>query len=142
MPGDGGEQRVGRRRVPDQVAVGPSRGRTPGVEPGRRHLGPDHDDLGRQLAVERPGQADAVVGDRRQIDVDHLTPGVHPGVGPPGAGDDRRLAHPGRALERHLQRAGHRGHLGLGGETPEGRPVVGEQEPPALEVSAGGLLHP
>ena len=121
VPGDGGQQRVGRRRIPDQVAVGPSRGRTPGVELGRRHLGPHHDDLRRQLAVERPGQAHAVVGDGRQIDVDHLAPGVHPGVGPAGAGDHRRLAHPGGALQGQAQRAGHRRAPRAGGRNP-GRP--------------------
>ena len=40
-----------------------------------------------------------------------------------------------------LQRAGDRRNLGLGGEAPEGRTVVGDQEPPALRSSAGGFLH-
>ena len=51
-------------------------------------------------------------------------------------------AQAGRPLERLAQRAGHGRDLGLGGEAPEGRTVVGDQEPPALQGSAGGLLHP
>ena len=101
-----------------------------------------HHHLGGELAVERPGQAGPVVGDGRQVDVDDLPAGVHAGVGAPGAGDGRRLAQPGRALERLAQRAGDGRDLGLDGEAPEGRTVVGDQEPPALRGSAGGLLHP
>ena len=74
--------------------------------------------------------------------MDHLAPGVHAGVGAAGAGDGRRLAQAGRPLDRLAQCAGDRRDLGLGGEAPEGRTVVGDQEPPALQRSAGGLLHP
>ena len=77
-----------------------------------------------------------------QVDVDHLPPGVHAGVGPAGTGDDRRFGHAGRPPERLAQRAGDGRDLGLGGEAPEGRTVVGDQEPPALHGSAGGFLHP
>ena len=54
---------------------------------------------GRQLAVEGPGQADAVEGDGRQVNVDHLAPGVHPGVGAPGTGERRAARHPSGAAQ-------------------------------------------
>ena len=74
--------------------------------------------------------------------MDHLPPGMHAGVGPAGAGDERCLLQSGRASERQAQRAGDGRDLGLGGKAPEGGTVVGDQEPPALQGSAGGFLHP
>ena len=142
VPGDGCEERVGRRRVPDQVAIGAAGGGAAGVEVGADRFGPAHHHRGGQLAVERPGQPGTVVGDGRQVDVDDLPSCVHPGVRAAGAGDGRQLAQPGGALEGQAQRAGHGRELGLLGEAPEGATVVGDQEPPALRGSAGGVLHP
>ena len=142
VPGDAGEERVGRRRVPHQVAVGPCGGRAAGVEVVADLLGPAHHDGGGQLAVEGAGEADAVVGDGREVDVDHLAPRVHPGVGAAGAGERRRSAQAGRALEGQAQRAGHRRDLGLDGEAAEGGTVIRDEEPPALRGSAGRVLHP
>ena len=137
-----GQERVGLGGVPDQVAVGAAGGGAAGVEVGADRLGTAHHHLGSELAVDGPGQARPVVGDGRQVDVDHLPTGVHAGVGAPGTDDRRRLAQPGGALERLAQHAGDGRDLGLDGEAPEGRTVVGDQEPPALRGSAGGFLHP
>ncbi len=142
VPGNAGEQRVGRGRVPDQVAVGPCGGRAAGVEVVADLFGPAHDDGRGQLAVEGAGEADAVVGHGREVDVDHLAPRVHPGVGAAGAGERRRFFQASRALEGQAQRAGHRRDLGLDGEAVEGSTVVGDKEPPALRGSAGRVLHP
>ena len=109
---------------------------------GPDRVGPAHDHLGGELAVQGPGEAGTVEGDGRQVHVDDLPAGVHAGVGAACAGDVGRLTHARRALERLAQRAGDRRDLGLHGEAPEGRTVVGDQEPPALLGSAGGLLHP
>ena len=142
VPGDGRQQRIGDGRVPDQVAIAAAGGRAAGVEVGPDLLGPAHHHLGRQLAVEGPGQARPVEGDGGQVDVDDLAPGVHAGVGAPGAGEDRGLAQAGGALEGLAQRAGHGRDLGLDGEAAEGRTVVGDQQPPALRRSAGALAPP
>ncbi len=78
VPGHGRQERVGGGGVPDQVAVGAPGGGAAGVEFGPDLLGPPHDHLGGELAVERPGQPGPVVGDVRQVDVDDLPAGVHP----------------------------------------------------------------
>ncbi len=70
-----------------------------------------------------------------------LAPGVHAGIGPAGAGNQRRLVEADRPLEHLAQRTGHGRDAGLGGKAPEGRTVIGKQEPPALQGSAGGFLH-
>ena len=142
VPGDGGQQRIGPRPVPDQVAVGPVGGRAPGVEVGLDRGGGPDDDRGGQLAVERPGQPGAVEGDGRQVDVNDLAPGVDAGVGAPGASQRRWFDQAGGPAQGLPQRAGHGGHLRLVGETPEGGTVVGDQEPPTLPDSAGGRAHP
>ena len=142
VPGQGSQERVGRGRIPDQVAVGPSGGRAAGVERVVDELGAAHHHLGSQLAVEGTGEPDPVVGNGREVDVDDLASGVHAGVGAAGAGDGRRLAQSGRPLDRLAQRAGDGRDLGLDGKAPEGCTVVRDQQPPALQGSAGGLLHP
>ena len=122
-------------------------GRAPAAELGDltlavgAHLGHEDVSPGGELFVDGPGQPDPVEGDRRQVDVDYLAPGVHAGIGATGAGDHRGLAHAGRAPQCVAQHAGHGRDLGLRGETSERRPVVGEQQPPALKISAGGLGH-
>ena len=142
VPGDAGQQRIGRRRVPDQVAVGADAGRTASVEVVAHRLGSAHHDLGGQLAVQGAGEADAVEGDGREVDMDDLAAGVHAGVGAAGTGEGGRLGQAGRALEGQAQRAGHGRDLWLDGEAPEGGAVVGDEKPPALHRSAGGVLHP
>ena len=62
----------------------------------------DHDRATAQLG-HRPAQVDQVEPVGRGVEADHLTPGVHPGVGATGAGQlDRTTQHP---LERVAQRA-------------------------------------
>ena len=87
VPGDAGQQRVGRRARSRPGSGRCGRGRAASVEVVADRLGPAHHHLGGQLAVEGAGEAGAVVGDGREVDVDDLAPRVHPGVGAPGAGE-------------------------------------------------------
>ena len=141
VPGGRVQQGVGRGSVPHQVAVAAGRRRAAGVELVGHRGGREHDDGGCHLAVEGPGQPEPVEGDGRQVDVDHLAPRMHPGVGAAGTGQHRRFGQPSRAAQGGPQGAGHRRQLGLERKTPEGGAVVGHQEPPALPRSVGVLGH-
>ena len=67
---------------------------------------------------------------------------MDPGVGATGTGQLGRLGEPCGPAERLAQRSGDGWNLGLVGEAPEGGAVVGDQEPPTLPSSVGGVLHP
>ena len=66
--------------------------------------------------------------------MDDLAAGVHPGVGAAGTGQRGGLAHAGRPAEGVAQGPRHGRDLGLEGEAAEGGTVVGDQEPPALQL--------
>ncbi len=66
--------------------------------------------------------------------MDDLAAGMDPGVGAAGTGQHGGLAHTGRQTEGVAQGPRHRRDLGLEGEAAKGGTVVGDQEPPALQL--------
>ena len=75
----------------------------------------------------------------RNIEVGHLTTGVHASVGPPSHGQRRQLRHPQDASQRGLDVLLHRTYTGLGGPAVEPRTVVREIDPePDKAVPASG----
>ena len=66
------------------------------------------------------------VGAGPDVEADHLAPGVHAGVGAPGAGQLDGVAQD--ALEGAAEGAGHRGQPGLEGETVERRTEIGDEQ--------------
>ncbi len=83
-------QRLGPERVvADPVGVAPPQRREPGVEAGRGDADGADPDVGRQHAGEPRGPGRAAspsYADAGTSSVHHLPAGVHPGVGPAGAG--------------------------------------------------------
>ena len=122
-------QRVRRGEVvADPVGVpAPERGK-PGVEALRRRRYPPHPDVRRQRPGEAPRHG-AGPGRPRvlgQIRVRDLPPRVHPGVGPPGHGQPRRLAEPEHPPQRLREHALYRPAFRLRRPARELRPVIGK----------------
>ena len=115
----GCQQGVGRRGVPDQVAVAcgpwPSGGRRSSSDTA---VAESTTMEGASWRLRARASPTPVEGDGRQVDVDHLAPGVHPGVGAAGTGQRGRLGHAGRAAQGVAQGAGHGRHLGLDRRSP------------------------
>ena len=84
VPRHRGQERVRGLVLEDEVPVAPGPGRTTGVEPGRSDLGGAHHDGGLEQGVHRPDQP-GEVHVLAHVDVHHLAPGVHAGVGAPRA---------------------------------------------------------
>ena len=78
------QQGVRGQVLEDEVAVAPRPGRAAGVEAGRGHLGRPHHHGGLEEGVHRPHQP-VDVDVLAHVDVDHLAPGVDPGIGAPCA---------------------------------------------------------
>jgi hypothetical protein len=84
--------------------------------------GTKHANATAQLLVERPGESFGLEGATvsrlvaRQIDVDDLVKGVHPGVGTPRSYDHGFVFEAKHVRERRAQFTDHRRELGLIGE--------------------------
>ena len=123
MPGRERRERVRPGSAQKGVAVGAGQGRAAGVEarvgPGRL----SYRNGWRQHLVDGPLHP-LEVGTGVDVGADHLAPGVNAGVGPPRTGQLDRVAK--GPLEGVTQRAGHRVHAALDGETMERGPQVGD----------------
>jgi hypothetical protein len=76
-----------------------------------------------------------------QVNVDHLAPGVHPGVGPTGAGERGWLGQPKGSGKDRGQGPGHGRLARLGREPPERCAVVCDNQAPANGRFLVGCRH-
>ena len=123
------QERVGRRRGQQRVAVAPSEGRAASIEVGRSDRRVSHRDRGPEQTVQRPLQPFEFQTVRRRIEGHDLTASVHPGVGAAGTGELDRVAQD--LLDGRRQLPADRPHALVGREPPEPRAVVGDGHPDA-----------
>ncbi len=132
MPHAAQIQRRPARAIEDAVEIAPAQSGEPGVEVfGRRRRRQHGDGSGGEMGVEgvhhhpgRPGLC--------EIQVDHLTAGMNPGVGAARGGDAHRLAAEGGDRAFDLGLHGGQGRLGLeahirGSVILDGQTVTGHQ---------------
>ena len=130
----------GDGRVPDVVAVVPPRRREPGVEVRRRaHSRGAHGDAGPHSWLSRRARAARSVAAGRSPRHD-LAPGVHAGVGAPGAGELDRAGATHRGDRRGERRPCTVRTPAFGGEPVEPAPVVGHDETSPPRCRTGSIL--